>query len=97
MNNLHDDFEIQWQHRQQALNETQDRVPGDEAILKMARKAQKEDEIKKRWVPYAAAACLFLGVMLYGLRFPNTAVKFLCNSGCSIEEVIISANKIVNQ
>lgn len=97
MNNLRDDFEMQWQHRQQAVNKAQNQVPDDEVILKMARKAQKRDEIKLRWVPYAAAACLFLGVILYGLRLPNTQVKFLCNSGCSIEEVIISANKIVNQ
>ena len=28
---------------------------------------------------------------------PNKEVKFLCNSGCSAQDIIISANKIVNQ
>jgi len=112
MNNLRDVFELQWEHRQQALNEAQNSVPSDEVILKMAKNAQKRDEIKLRWVPYAAAASLFLVVMLYGLRFPmkdnhlpvaeEIIVKgekhgFLCNSGCSAQDVILSANKIVNQ
>jgi hypothetical protein len=112
MNNLQDDFEIQWQRRQQALNEALDSVPSDEAILDMAKIAQRKNKFKMRWYSYAAAACLLMGVLLYGLRFTKTEtnlpvaeeiivkgekILFLCNSGCSAQDVILSANKIVNQ
>jgi hypothetical protein len=98
MNTLHDDFEIQWQHRQRALNDAKDNVPSDEVILGMAKKAQKRVKVKIRWISYAAAACLVFGVLLFGLtKQNNKEITFLCNSGCSVQDVIVSANRIVNQ
>lgn len=90
-------FDIQWQKRENALNEAQNSVPCDDVILSMAKKAQRQGKTKRLWVPYAAAACLLSGVIVYGLTLPNNEVKFLCNSGCSAQDVIISANKIINQ
>jgi len=98
MNTLHDDFELQWQHRQQAMNDVQNAVPSDELLLDMAKKAQKRVKVKIRWISYAAAACLIFGVLLFGLTKQNTKeITFLCNSGCSVQDVIVSANRIVNQ
>lgn len=120
MNDLKNDFEIQWQRRKQALKEAQNSVPSDEVLLNMAKTAQEQASVaeisplprRRLWIPYAAAACLLLGVLLYGLHFPKTEpnipvakekivkggkIVFLCNSGCSAQDVIISANKIVNQ
>jgi len=91
------DFDIQWQKRMSAPNEVQNSVPGDDVILNMAKKAQRQGKTKRLWIPYVAAACLLSGVIIYGLTLPNEEVKFLCNSGCSAQDVIISANKIVNQ
>lgn len=91
------DFEKQWQHRQQAMKEVQSNLPSDEVVLQMARKAQERRRIKIPWISYAAAACLLFGVVLYGLRTQNKEPKFLCNSGCSIQDVTMLANRIVNQ
>lgn len=33
MNNLHDEFEIQWQHRQQAMKEAQNSTPSDDGYI----------------------------------------------------------------
>lgn len=91
------DFEKQWQRREEALQEAQNNVPSDEVILNMAKKAQIKNKGNFRWIPYVAAACLFLGVMLLGTKKQHKEPKFLCNSGCSVQEVIVSANRIVNQ
>lgn len=100
------DFEIQWQHRKNALKDAENNAPSDDVVLNMAKIAQNRafaqemSPVRHRrllWIPYVAAACLLAGVLLYGLHLPNEEVKFLCNSGCSAQDVIISANKIVNQ
>lgn len=100
------DFEIQWQRRQNALKDAQNSAPSDEVMLNMTKIAQNRTFVQEMspvrhrrhlWIPYVAAACLLVGVLLYGLHLPNKEVKFLCNSGCSAQDIIISANKIVNQ
>ena len=111
MNNLNNDFEKQWQRRQQAVKEAENSVPGDDVIISMAKMAQNKafaqemSPVRNRrrlvWISYIAAACLLLGILLYGLTLPTSdtgeQITFLCNSGCSAEDVIMSANKIVNQ
>lgn len=108
---MNNDFEKQWQRRQQAMKEAANSVPGDDVIIGMAKMAQNQafahemSPMRNRrrlvWISYIAAACLLLGVLLYGLTLPASGtgeqITFLCNSGCSAEDIIMSANKIVNQ
>ena len=73
------DFEIQWQRRQQALRDAQNGAPADAAMNDMAQRAFEqvpENETYKpmrrylyRWVPYVAAAGLLIGVSLIGLKW----------------------------
>ena len=73
------DFEIQWQRRQQALQDAQNGAPADAAMNDMAQRAFEqvaESETNKpmrrhlyRWVPYVAAAGLLIGVSLFGLEW----------------------------
>ena len=73
------DFEIQWQRRQQALQDAQKGAPADAAMNDMAQRAFEqlaESETNKpkprhlyRWVPYVAAAGLLIGASLIGLEW----------------------------
>ena len=79
MNKNKNDFEIQWQRRQQALQDVQNGAPADAAMNDMAQRAFEqvaESEIYKpmprhhyRWIPYVAAAGLLIGVSLIGLEW----------------------------
>lgn len=110
------DFELQWQRRQQAIHQVPAGIPTDEAILEMAQKAQQEAaktvpmRRRYRWMPYAAAAGLLIGVVLFSWTKQNDAsrmhvakevnvegqtVRFLCNSGCSASEVFHSSHAIL--
>ena len=61
-------------------------------------------------MPYAAAAGLLIGVVLFSWRMQNDAsrmpvakevkvggqtVRFLCNNGCSAQDVLLSANEVI--
>ena len=113
------DFEIQWQRRQQALQDAQKSAPADAAMNDMAQRAFEqvvESETYKpmrrhlyRWVPYVAAAGLFVGASLIGLEWygktqlPVTqevsigeqTIHFLCNTGCSADDIVQSAQNII--
>lgn len=116
------DFELQWQRRQQAMQETKDDVPTDEVVLGMAKIAQKTRENqsvalvpprrKYRWIPYAAAASILIGVAVVGwqrvsgssrhieleeVSVEGQTIRFLCNSGCSVDDVLHSAQNIITE
>lgn len=119
----HNDFKTQWKHRQQWQEQAQKSVPDDETLLRWAEKAQEtfsEPEAnvipfpsrhRNRWIPYAAAACIVIGVAAIGLYLQNETentlpvaqevkvegqtVRFLCNNGCSAQEVMLSANEVI--
>ena len=66
---------------------------------------------RKRWIPYVAAACIAVGVAAIGLNLhddtvdplPETeevtvgdqTIHFLCNKGCSAQEVMLSAIEVI--
>ncbi len=65
----------------------------------------------KHWIPYAAAASIVFGVAIIGLsrrnqpadRFPmakevmveSQTIHFLCNNGCSAQDIMLLANKVI--
>ena len=67
---------------------------------------------KYRWIPYVAAASILIGVAVIGWQrisggLRNTeleevsvegqTVRFLCNSGCSADDVLHSAQNIITE
>ena len=118
----HDDFKTQWQSRLQWKEQAKKWVPDDETFLRWAEKAQQEPagleknviplRRTRRWIPYAAAASLFIGVAAIGLTRQNPpdnglpvaekvtmesqTVHFLCNNGCSAQDIMQLANKVIN-
>ena len=110
--NMNNDFDKQWQRRQNALHDAGNSAPSNETIMAMARRAQYRPHRKLTWIPYAAAASLIIGILFFGWNIQNAkakipvaqevsvegqTIKFLCNSGCSAQDVIISAKNIINQ
>lgn len=125
-NQNRDDFQQLWERRKQTWqNENDMNVPDDTTVLKMAELARqvspaRDENIvpislgrRGRWIPYAAAASLIIGIVTYGL---NRKVKpdnllpvaeevsiggqtfhFLCNKGCSANEVLIAANEVIKE
>jgi len=113
------DFEIQWQRRQQALQDAPSHVPSDATIQSMAQRAIEqvaENEIYEplhrsfSWVPFAAVAGLLLGISIIGLKWydnrsqlPATqevsidgqTIQFLCNTGCSANDIVQSVHSIM--
>lgn len=118
----HDDFKTQWQSRLQWKEQAEKWVPDDQTFLRWAEKAQQELagleknviplRRTRRWIPYAAAASLFIGVAAIGLTRQNPpdnglpvaekvtmesqTVHFLCNNGCSAQDIMQLANKVIN-
>ena len=118
-----DDFKTQWKHRQQWQEQIQKSMPDDEMLLRWAEKAREtyaKPEVnvipfpsrhRNRWIPYAAAACIAVGIAAIGLNLRNETestlpmtqevkvegqtVRFLCNNGCSAQEVMLSANEVI--
>ncbi len=64
-----------------------------------------------RWIPYTAAACIAISVVAIGLNRQNKTenalpvakevevggqtVRFLCNNGCSAQDIILSASEVI--
>ena len=122
-NTQRNEFKTQWQRRQQWQEQAQKSMPNDETLLHWAEKARETYAMpevnvipfpsrhRNRWIPYAAAACIAVGVAAIGLNLQNETesslpvaqevkvegqtVRFLCNNGCSAQEVMLSANEVI--
>lgn len=120
---LNDDFQTVWERRKQNWQEQAKKtLPDDAKLLRLAelaqQQAQKQAAVvvpitrrRKRWIPYAAAACIAVGVTIIGLTrhdqpdnmLPVTkevtvegqTIHFLCNNGCSAQEVMLFANEVI--
>ena len=121
--NQRDDFKTQWQRRQQWQEQAQKSVPDDETFLRWTERAQQNpaglemnvitfpNHRRIRWIPYAAAACIAVGVAAISLNrhdetdnsLPETkevtvggqTIHFLCNNGCSAQDIILSAKEVI--
>lgn len=117
----HGDFETQWQYRQQWKEQAEKSAPNDKTFLKWAEKAQQDPaglsaivipiHRNKRWIPYAAAASLVIGVIAIGLTHQSQpesglpvaeevtvesqTIHFICNNGCSAQDIMHLANKVI--
>lgn len=119
-----DDFKTQWKRRQQWQELAKKAMPDDETLLRWTEKARENYNMpevniipfpshrRNRWIPYAAAACIAIGVATIGLnrqeesnstlpeakevKVEGQTVRFLCNNGCSALEVLLSANEVIN-
>ncbi|MBQ8957892.1 MAG: hypothetical protein IJ057_05255 [Bacteroidales bacterium] len=68
---------------------------------------------RNRWIPYAAAASIAAGITLISVsrqgvtdNTPPTAQKvnvegntmfFMCNNGCSVQDVVLAANDVIKK
>ena len=117
----HDNFKTQWQCRRQWKEEAEKWAPDDKTFLHWAEKAQQDTagvgtivlplHRTRRWIPYAAAASLVIGVTAIGLTrqdqhenvlpvteevtVENQTVHFVCNNGCSVQDIILLANEVI--
>ena len=115
----HDDFKTQWQSRLQWKEQAEKWVPDDQTFLRWAEKAQQEPASlekngiplrrTRRWIPYAAAASIVIGVAIIGLTHTNQSndglpvaeevtvesqsIHFVCKNGCSAQDIMSLANK----
>ena len=118
-----DDFQTVWKRRKQNWQQqTEKTLPDDATLLRLAELAQQQAQQqkavvvpitrrRKRWIPYAAAACIAVGVAAIGLKLqdetanplPETeevtvgdqTIHFLCNKGCSAQDVVLSAIEVI--
>jgi len=122
-NTQRDDFKTQWQRRQQWQEQAEKSAPDDETLLRWVEKVQQaptapEADVilfptrrRNRWIPYAAAASIVIGVAAIGLnrqgetndtlpvakevKVGEQTVRFLCNNGCSAQDIILSASEVI--
>lgn len=120
-NTQRNDFKTQWQRRQQWQEQAEKWAPDDKTFLHWAEKAQQDPaglganviplHRTKRWIPYAAAASLVIGMAAIGLTrqgqpenglpvaeevtVESQTVHFLCNNGCSAQDIMLLANKVI--
>ena len=78
-NKQHDDFDAQWQRRQDWEQQADKALPDDKTFMQWAEKAQQVSESSevnvvplsphrnRQWIPYAAAASVVIGVAIIGL------------------------------
>ena len=117
-----DCFKTQWQCRQQWEAQAEKSVPDEKAFLRWAEMAQQApagSEVilplpvhhNKRWIPYAAAASIVIGVAIIGLTrhsqpdnelpmarevtVESQTIHFMCNNGCSAQDIMLLANKVI--
>lgn len=121
----HDDFQTLWERRKQSWQQQAERtMPDDATMLRMSELARQQASQqatvvvplirrRNRWLPYAAAASLVIGIIVFGLtrrsQPGNTlplakevtvgeqSVRFMCNNGCSAQEVLLAANDIIKE
>ena len=121
----HGDFKTQWQRRQQWQEPARKTVPDDETFLRWAEKARQasaEHDVnvipfpthrRNRWIPYAAAASIAVGVTIIGLTHQNESgstlpvakevnvdgqtIRFVCNNDCSVQDVIFAVNEVIKK
>ena len=119
----YDDFQTVWKRRKQDWQKQAEKtLPDDATLLHLTELAQQQaqqqeavgisiTQRRKRWIPYAAAACIAVGVAAIGLNLhddtvdplPETeevtvgdqTIHFLCNKGCSAQEVMLSAIEVI--
>ena len=118
-----DDFQTVWERRKQNWQQQAEKtLPDDATLLRLAETARRQDQQqmavvvpftrpRKRWIPYAAAACIAAGVTVIGLIHQSQSenelpvaeevtvegqtIHFLCNKGCSAQDVMLSANEVI--
>ena len=116
-----DSFEAQWQSRKQWKEQAEKWTPDDKTFLQWIEKAQQDPaglsaniipiHHNRRWVPYAAAASLVIGVAAIGLTrqsqpesglpvaeevtVESQTIHFICNNGCSAQDIMFLANKVI--
>lgn len=119
------DFKTQWQRRQQWQEPARKTVPDDETFLRWAEKARHASagpdvnvipfptHRRNRWIPYAAAASIAIGVTAIGLTRQNESgstlpvakevkvngqtIRFVCNNDCSAQDVIFAVNEVIKK
>lgn len=118
----HDDFQTVWiRRKQQWQREAEKTLPDDDTLLRLAENARQRvsqqaavvlpfTPRRKRWIPYAAAACLLVGVAVIALTHnasgpqplpelvtvEGQTVQFLCNHDCSVQDVMVAINDVIN-
>lgn len=120
-----ENFDRLWNHRKLTWQERATKAaPSDEAMLRMAEKARYQASVtetpaititkrRNRWLPYAAAASLVIGVATFGLTrhdetdttLPITkevnvngqTIRFVCNNGCSAQDIVFAANQVIKE
>ncbi len=118
-----DDFQTVWERRKQNWQEQAKKaLPDDATLLHLSELARqqgmRQDAVvvpitrrRNRWLPYAAAATLVIGVATFVLtregkpehnlpvaeeiRVEGETIHFLCNNGCSANEVLLAANEVI--
>ena len=118
-----DDFQTVWERRKQNWQQQAERtLPDDATLLRLAETARHQaqqqaavvvpfKQPRKRWIPYAAAACIAVGVTIIGLTqqgqpdnmlpvaeevtVEGQTIHFLCNNGCSAKDILLSANEVI--
>ena len=120
-----DDFQKAWERRKQDWQrQAEHSLPDDATLLHIAELARMQarqqgtvvvplTRRRNRWLPYAAAASLVVGIATFVLtresQPENTlpvaekvsvegkTMHFLCNKGCSVDEVLIAANEVIKE
>ena len=120
-----EDFDTLWNLRKQTWQEHATKAaPDDESMLRMAEKAQHQVSATEtpaititkrriRWIPYAAAASIAVGVTAIGLTRQNEpgstlpvakevnvngqTIRFVCNNDCSAQDVIFAVNDVIKK
>ena len=100
-------------------------VPDDKTFLLWVEKAQQTPGVSevtvsplplyrsRRWIPYAAAASIAIGVAIIGLTrtgqsndglpvaeevtVESQTIHFMCNNGCSAQDIMFLANKAIKE
>ena len=119
----HDDFQTVWiRRKQQWRRESEKTLPDDDTLLRLAENARQRASQqaavvlpftprRKRWIPYAAAACLLVGVSAIALTHhisssqplpewvtvEDQTVQFLCNHDCSAQDVMVAINDVITK